>query len=307
MAIFTGFYLSIFRNEFRFPQALLLFPIGIVTIWLFNNFRIALLISIGASFSPAVAIGGFHSQSGWISFITVIIVTLMLAHRMSFFSRLPPAALQTANRQLNLPMALLIPFIVLLDAMILTSALTAGFDWLYPVRVIAVALALAGCWRIFGFTRLKVKLEPWLAGLTVFALWVLLVPDDPAQNGIYSAQLFDASSTTVAVWLVFRFLGSVVTVPIAEELLFRGYLLARFARQEIILEGRIAFSWVALILSSILFGLLHTNWIAGIVAGLIFGLVRYRSDSIKDAVIAHASANLLLSVYVISSGSWSLW
>jgi CAAX prenyl protease-like protein len=107
--------------------------------------------------------------------------------------------------------------------------------------------------------------------------------------------------------LLFRFFGSVITVPIAEELLFRGYLLSRFARHEIILEGRIAFSWVALILSSILFGLLHANWVAGIMAGLIFGLVRYRSDSIKDAVIAHASANLLLSVYVISSGNWSLW
>jgi CAAX prenyl protease-like protein len=111
----------------------------------------------------------------------------------------------------------------------------------------------------------------------------------------------------MTVWLLFRVIGSVVTVPLAEELLFRGYLLAKFARQQIMLEGRIAFSWVALILSSILFGLLHANWIAGIVAGLIFGLVRYRGDSVKDAVIAHASANLLLSVYVISSGSWSLW
>ena len=58
----------------------------------------------------------------------------------------------------------------------------------------------------------------------------------------------------------FRTLGSVITVPIAEELLFRGYLLARFARSEIVLEGRIVFSWVALILSSALFGLLHANW-----------------------------------------------
>ena len=306
MVIFTGFYLAIFRHEFRFPQALLLFPIGIVTIWLFNNLRIVLLISIGASYSPAVAIGGFHSQAGWISFIAVIIVTLMLAYRMPFFSTLP-TTLQTTNRHLNLPMALLMPFVVLLGAMILTSALAADFDWLYPVRVIAVALALVGCWRFYGLTSLKVKLEPWLAGIIVFGLWVLLVPDDPTQSEVYSTQLSDASSVTMAVWLLFRFLGSVITVPIAEELLFRGYLLARFARQEIILEGRIAFSWVALILSSLLFGLLHADWVAGIVAGLIFGLVRYRSDSIKDAVIAHASANLLLSLYVISSGNWSLW
>ena len=306
MAIFTGFYLSIFRNDFRFPQALLLFPIGIVTIWLFNNLRIALLISIGASFSPAVAIGGFHSQAGWISFIVVIIATLMLAYRMPFFSKLPKSA-RTGKRQLNLPMALLLPFIVLLTATILSSALTADFDWLYPVRVITVALVLAGCWRFYGFTRLKVKLEPWIAGIIVFGVWILLVPADPAQNEVLDAQLFDASSATIAGWLLFRFIGSVITVPIAEELLFRGYLLARLARQEIILEGRIAFSWVALILSSILFGLLHANWIAGIAAGLIFGLVRYRSGSIKDVVIAHACTNLLLSVYVMSTGNWSLW
>ena len=107
--------------------------------------------------------------------------------------------------------------------------------------------------------------------------------------------------------MLFRVHGSVITVPISEELLFRGYLLSRLACHEIILEGRIAFSWVALVLSSILFGLFHADWVAGIVAGLIFGLVRYRSDSIKDAVIAHACANLLLSIYVMSSGNWSLW
>jgi CAAX prenyl protease-like protein len=191
--------------------------------------------------------------------------------------------------------------------MIVTSALAADFDWLYPLRVIAVALALAGCWRFYGFDRLKVRLEPWFAGIIVFALWILLVPDDPEQSAVFDAQLFDASSTTIAIWLLFRILGSVITVPIVEELLFRGYLLSRLVRHEIVLEGRIAFSWVALILSSILFGLIHADWIAGIAAGFIFGLVRYRSDSIKDAVIAHACANLLLSVYVISSGNWSLW
>ncbi len=47
MAIFTGFYLSVFRQDFRFPQALWLFPLGIVTIWLFNSLRIAALIAVG--------------------------------------------------------------------------------------------------------------------------------------------------------------------------------------------------------------------------------------------------------------------
>ena len=83
--------------------------------------------------------------------------------------------------------------------------------------------------------------------------------------------------------------------------------LSRLARQPITLEGKITFSLVAIVISSVLFGLLHAQWIAGIAAGLVFALVRYRGDSIKDAVIAHASTNLLLTVYVFATGNWSLW
>ncbi len=73
------------------------------------------------------------------------------------------------------------------------------------------------------------------------------------------------------------------------------------------LEGRVDFSWIAIAVSSVLFGLLHSAWVAGIAAGLIYGLVRYRGDSIKDAVIAHACTNLLLTLYVFATGNWSLW
>ncbi len=306
MVVFTAFYLSMFRNEFRFPQALLLFPIGIATIWIFNIFRIVLLISIGASFSPAVAIGGFHSQAGWISFIIVIVAILALAYRTPFFSNFPKISVSTGPR-LTLAMALLIPFVVLLASTIFTSALSADFDWFYPVRVIAVGMALGICWSAYRFARRDFNLLPWLAGIVVFGLWLLLVPDDAEQNSMFTTELSAASQPAMIFWLVFRFLGAVITVPIAEEFLFRGYLLSRLARCEVTLEGRITFSWVALIISSILFGLLHSAWLAGIAAGLIYGWVRYRSESIRDAVIAHSSTNLLLSVYVLSTGRWSLW
>ena len=306
MAIFTGFYLSVFREDFRFPQAFWLFPIGLVTIWLFNNLRIAALIAIGASFSPAVAIGGFHSQAGWISFIVVIVLTLALAYRIPYFSTVTAASTPTATR-LNLPMALLIPFVTLLGATILSSALSADFDWFYPLRVAAVGLALAYCWRLYGFTRPRFRLEPWLAAILVFFIWILLVPAEPAQDQLFERQLQQAPSWLALSWLVLRMIGAVVTVPIAEELLFRGYLVSRLSGQPVVLEGRLAFSWVGLILPSVLFGLLHADWVAGIAAGLVFGLVRYRGDSIKDAVIAHAVTNLLLTAYVLLTGNWSLW
>ena len=118
---------------------------------------------------------------------------------------------------------------------------------------------------------------------------------------------WSVSTISAILWLLFRTLGAVITVPIAEELLFRGYLMSRLAKREVALEGKIEFGWVPFVASSVLFGLLHSNWIAGIAAGLVYGLVRYRGKSIWDAVIAHGFTNLLLTLYVLSTGTWSLW
>jgi len=305
MAIFTAFYLSVFRADFRFPQALLLFPIGLGVIWTFNVVRIAALIAIGASISPQVAVGGFHSQAGWISFIAVIMLTLTLAYRLPFFNRIAATG-SVGNPTMTLPMALLIPFIVLLASTIVSSALSADFDWFYPLRVVAVGLALLFCWRRFGLSRPAARFEPWLAGVAVFGLWILLVPVDPAADQGFDAQLFAASPAIIALWLLFRIVGAVITVPLAEELLFRGYLLSRLAGREPLLQGRLEFSWMPLLVSSALFGLLHGDWVAGIGAGLVFGWVRYRGD-VRDAIIAHACTNGLLTAYVIAGGHWSLW
>lgn len=302
VTIFTAFYLSVFRREFRFPQALLLFPIGIITIWLFNILRIVILIAIGSSFSESVALGGFHSQAGWISFIAVIFGLLTIAHKVSFFS-----VERTESQPLGLPAALLLPFVTLLATTILTSALSADFDWFYPLRVIATACALGLCWKLYDFSRIKLKFEPVAAGILVFVIWILLVPNDQESNQIFAETLFGASTGLSTFWLVMRFLGAVVTVPLAEELVFRGYLLARLAKQDILIKGRIPFSWLALLVSSGLFGLLHSDLLAGVLAGLVYGVVRYRSDSVMDAVIAHAVTNLLLSILVLSTGNWSMW
>src|SRR5262245_37554596 len=61
-------YIWLFRRELRFPQALLLLPIGLVAVFVVNAIRIAVLIWIGAQGSPKLAIGGFHSQAGWLGF-----------------------------------------------------------------------------------------------------------------------------------------------------------------------------------------------------------------------------------------------
>ena len=69
--VFTTAWLWFHRADWRFPQALVLIPVGLATIWIFNCLRIAALLLIGTAGAPAIALGGFHSQAGWLGFNVV--------------------------------------------------------------------------------------------------------------------------------------------------------------------------------------------------------------------------------------------
>jgi membrane protease YdiL (CAAX protease family) len=80
------------------------------------------------------------------------------------------------------------------------------------------------------------------------------------------------------------FLVSVLVAPIVEELFFRGYLLnlwrARWG------------TWVAILLSSLVFGLFHfERTIFAAAAGVVFALVYLRYDSLWPGVILHGAVN----------------
>ena len=65
-------------------------------------------------------------------------------------------------------------------------------------------------------------------------------------------------------------LGSVITVPIAEELAFRGYLLRRLLSAHFDDLSTLRFTWLSFVVSSVLFGALHGRWLAGTVAGMCY-------------------------------------
>ena len=92
--VFLTVYLWMFRTEIRFPHAFWLFPVGILAIWLANALRIAALIALGDSFSPEIALGGFHSQAGWISFIAISLGLIWLSRRLRLFSKRHPSIIE---------------------------------------------------------------------------------------------------------------------------------------------------------------------------------------------------------------------
>ncbi len=308
ITFFTAFYLSLFRRDFRFPHALLLFPLGIATIWCFNAIRIVALILIGAEISPDIAIGGFHSQAGWIMFIGVAFGLLLSADRIRFFSNKQSSApVEAANPAAGQATAMLMPLIVLLATTLLTQAFSAGHDWLYPLRVVATGFAIWWAWQHLRPNLRLPSLSVWPvgAGVLVFALWLIMVPASSADSARTAAALAEAPLWLTIAWLTLRSIGAVLTVPIAEELFFRGYLLHRLSGASF--DHRLPFSWLAFLTSSVLFGLLHDAWAAGMAAGLVYGAVRYYRDNLSDAIIAHGTTNLLLSIYVMATGTWALW
>ncbi len=320
-------YLWWFRDIHRFPQALLLVPIGIVLIWLANLLRITALILVGIWISPAIAVDGFHSTAGWIAFVTVGLGIIYTSSRIPFFTRpevvslgkpalgrlgrsgLAPSAHVTAAAQhAPLTPACVVPFVTLGGITMLTQAFSSGFDILYPVRVVCVAAVLVALRRAYPIAAWRFSFVPVAIGAVAFAVWMALAPGagppdlttvrDPAQLG----------QPWAALWLLFRVAGSTVTVPIAEELFFRGFLVRRCIDDDAdsVPVGRL--TWFAFAVSSVSFGALHGQaWLAGIVVGMLFAGVLAWRGRLTDAVVAHATTNALLSGYVIATGSWTQW
>jgi exosortase E/protease (VPEID-CTERM system) len=304
---FLGVYLWYFRREMRFPHALLLLPLGTLVMYLANAVRIAALVMVGTYISPKIALGGFHSQAGWMAFNAVALGTVYLVRRFGLFARTPAAPEITGT--VNPIAAHVVPLLVLVGMTMLSSALSTGFDWLYPARVLVVAAVL---WRFRSVYRRYSWSWSWTAlalGTVVFVLWLILEPlATEASTGDGLAEGLRALSPGWAVlWLVFRVIGSVVTVPIAEELAFRGYLLRRLQGRDFEAIDCRRFTWQSFLISSILFGLLHGRWLAGTLAGMIYAGAVYRRGKPGDAILAHAVTNAMIAAYVLATGSWSLW
>ena len=88
--------------------------------------------------------------------------------------------------------------------------------------------------------------------------------------------------------LILTFVSICILTPISEELLFRGYILDSINR----IHGK----WPAILLSSLLFGLVHFDpYIIGMatIGGVIYGWVRIRTGSLIPGIIAHAMWNTM--------------
>jgi len=305
IAALTGAYLIRYRRDLRFPRALIVVPLGILGAYVSNVLRVAGLVWIGAHLSPSVALGGFHSKAGWLLTCLLAWGLLWWVGRARYFRQ---AHIEPDTAEENPTLAYLLPLLVGLAVMLLTGASVASFDWLYPLRPLAMgAVLLAVSWRRLGPVRLGWSPLAVAGGLAVFVLWLALTRQVSLEDvAVLRGGLGELSPGWRTFWLASRAVGAVIVAPVAEELAFRGFLLRRFIdvdfeRQDYRVAARRPF---ALLASAVAFGALHRSFVAGTVAGVLYGLMLLPRGRLADAVVAHMVTNALLVGYGVVGGDW---
>ena len=146
---FGVLWLLMFRRECRFPQCLLLLPVGVTLILVLNAARIAALILIGNAGAQQAASSGFHSQAGWMAFDAVAVAFCCAVQQVPWFTSRPQKR-QALARVTETPTgAFLLPFLAILTAGTVAKAFSGSFEWLYPLRFFAAAGMLWVCRRSY--------------------------------------------------------------------------------------------------------------------------------------------------------------
>ena len=295
---FTVLYGLLFHKETRVPHFwLVMLPLGLVLSWAFNVLRIAALVWIGSRVSPDLAVNGFHSYAGWMSFTFLALSLLYVAHTVPWLQAEAPRRAAPRLRD-DWNAALILPFVVFMMGSVIGSALFQHPDLAYPLKACLMAGALAVFHKVYR--RLQWSLDPVAvgAGLLVGGVWIAMLSAGTSDTALAIA-LADLGTVAFAFWVTMRLVGTVLLVPLIEELFFRGYILTRLD------GGTPVQRALAIAVSSGLFAVLHGRWFEAGFAGLVFAIVMLRRGQLFDAIAAHVVANLVVALWAFTIGDWS--
>jgi exosortase E/protease (VPEID-CTERM system) len=306
MITFCCAWLVYFRRDYIFPRALLLIPVGLVTIYTLNIVRIAALMLIGHNGFPGVAVYGFHSQAGWIAFNAAACGLVFVSRRNAWLNR--QTVRSTATVETENPTAVYVmPLLAVLIAGTVSHALASDFERFYPLRMLAGVAVLI-------YHRKKLLTIDWqwswrgpVVGLLIFVLWIVTARYVLPPAAVPS-KLAVMSAAPRYLWIACRTTTAVLIVPLVEELAYRGFLMRRLISKDFESVAYRSVSWLALCVAAIAFGLPHGGmWLPATAAGIAYGLLLMRRERLGEAVVAHATSNLLIASYVLGWNQWQLW
>lgn len=225
------------------------------------------------------------------------------------------------NRQLLLPY--LLPYLAYVAiASIPADLLSREIN--YGLRLVAVSALIL--WARRWYCSLTGPDSPLVsaacgvaAGVVGAGLWVaLLTPFVSAE----------APAAWSGLSFALRLVAAGLLVPVFEELMMRGYVF-RLALQWDRERGKGAgqafqtaldersldevkpgeWSWIAIVISTLVFTAGHgmPEWPASIAYGLLMCALWVWRKDLVSCIVAHATTNIVLAVYVLQSGNWQYW
>jgi CAAX protease family protein len=241
------------------------------------------LVMITAVFLASNTIGALPLLIG------LIIKSLSNPNVFSLFSANPNNYSITGFSLNTLLVLMLFPFITGLAAFILL---------IKPLNSRTIRSVINGTTRI-RWNRFFIAFSVWLGLSALYFIFYLKI----------NPQNFSINNKGFSI--IILAVISLALIPFQagfEEILFRGYLMQGFA---VILRYR----WFPLIMTSVLFGLMHglnpevkeygflTMMPQYIIFGLIFGVITILDDGIEASTGAHAANNIFLCIMVTNKSS----
>ena len=146
--------------------------------------------------------------------------------------------------------------------------LPSNYKWLPTVGLVVLVIVFSLSAYLVSFSLLS-----WFAPSLIEELLRQIASNASAHS---SAPLLDNLLSAIAI---------IVVAPIAEEFIFRGVILQRWATK-----------WgirTALIVSSVLFGILHANFLGLSMFGFVMGVLYIKTRTLIVPIACHGLNNLL--------------
>ena len=198
----------------------------------------------------------------------------------------------------------------------------SGYPIGYTLVAVLVAISIFVLCRNREIFKPHWKVLPGVGlGLLGIAAWILLsklhleryVTDllptflKPPDRAGYNP--FEELGTGLQAWafVAVRLIGIAILVPIAEELFWRGFLLRWLIdpEWERVPLGDYTLSSCAIV--TFMFTLAHPEWLAAAVYCLLINALLYWKRDLWQCMVAHATSNFALAVYVLMTAEWWLW
>ncbi|MGB9500454.1 MAG: CAAX prenyl protease-related protein [Dissulfuribacterales bacterium] len=146
-------------------------------------------------------------------------------------------------------------------------------------------------------------------GLLCLAIWIIpesYLPKFGVSDG-FDPFSFGLSAGWTRGLIAMRLIGAVVVVPIMEELFWRSFLLRYLVNSDFKKVALGTFTFFSFSTVALLFGLEHHRFVAGIIVGILYNILVVRQKKLVPCIVAHATTNLGLGIYVLVTRSWMFW